>query len=137
MVRFVLELCRDRLDRLGLFQEDMMGQINNSQPTHPVITFKVSLPTQQLNDWCGPEKNTSYPDMGRQSALQQAANRICWFPGKTCGDNLYHRDGDTFTLYGLQAQYYRTEIAKGNFPELSIVATDTGDLTTGPAYTTN
>lgn len=99
-----------------------MAQINNSQPTHPVITFQINLNTLNQYSQLTPDQYQSSPDLGRTYTANQANTRVTWFPGLLAGENIEMVHGKQFTLYGAKAQYYRAEIAKGNFPELSIVS---------------
>jgi hypothetical protein len=103
-------------------ENNRMAQINDSQPTHPVITFQVDLSALNQYSHLTPGQYQDSPDRGRTYTENQATTRVTWFPGLLVGENRELKHGDTFILYGAKAQYYRAEIAKGNFPELKIVS---------------
>lgn len=93
-----------------------------NSPATPVITFLVSLPTLPGpgNGGLSPNAYQSNPVTGRTNDVTQAGTRVTFFPGLLRAENRELHDGDTFMLSGLKANYYRKEIAKGNFPFLSI-----------------
>lgn len=99
-----------------------MAQINNSEPTHPIIVFHVNLNTGGGIGALQPTQFQSSPDLGRLNEANLASTRSTFIPGLQAGTNRELRDGQNFTLYGSKAQYYRDQIAKGNFPMLSIVS---------------
>ncbi len=98
-----------------------MDEISNSKPTHPVITFQVDLSTVNQYSSLTPDQYQNSPDRGRTYTANQANNRSTLIPGLSLGDNRALHHGDQFTLYGVEAQYYRAEIKKGNFPMLRII----------------
>ncbi len=99
-----------------------MTQINNSQPSYPVITFQVDLSTVDQYSWLTPDQYQNSADLGREYTANQANTRSTFLPGLMVGENRDLTHGQQFTLYGAKAQYYRAEIAKGNFPILTIIS---------------
>lgn len=93
-----------------------------SQPYHPVITFQVDLSTLNQYTHLTPGQYQNSPDLGRTDTANTANTRVTYIPGLLVGENRELVHGQQFTLYGAKAHYYRQEIAKGNFPMLTIVS---------------
>lgn len=99
-----------------------MSQVNDSQPGHPVVVFRVDLSTIDQYSNLVPDQYQSSPDRGRTETAAQANTRVTYIPGLLAAENRELRHGDQFTLYGAKAHYYRVEVRKGNFPMLKIVS---------------
>lgn len=95
-----------------------------ADPATPVITFVVDLTTLNLQGHLSPNSYQSDKTLGHQNDATQATNRVTYFPGLLVGENRELKHGQTFQLAGMKADYYRQEIAKGNFPFLKIQSID-------------
>jgi len=94
---------------------------------HPTITFRVNL---ELTDSEQVGANTNardvsilHPDLHQTSADQgrlDKSNRVntrsTWNPGLLAGKNRALKDGEEFTVFGLQALYLRDTYAVGFAP---------------------
>lgn len=116
------------------------SEYRDHQPTigctdikHPVITFRV-LRQRQTEEGIGPITNQrtgtvlhpdmhdSSPDRGNTNKVQHQTQIWQWFPGLIPGNNLYVSSDGTFTAYGQQATYLKTQYADITNPLLEVVS---------------
>lgn len=98
---------------------------------HPIITFRV-LMKRQLEESIGPVTNTRtgtvlHPDMhdsdedrGRANVARHETQFSPLIPGFLCGQNIVRNDDGTFTAYGEQAVYLKTNYADIANPLLEV-----------------
>ena len=83
-------------------------QTTNSQPTWPVYTFQVNLPTLSRYTSVLPNRTTLDGNESVSEADNQVLARSTWltnlFPGVS---NIAERDSTQFTAYGMQAVYLK------------------------------
>lgn len=85
-----------------------------SNPTWPIYTFRVNLPTLHRYDWSHPNRTTldGNETVTEEDALP--ATRSTWLANLAPGCNfIAEGDGFTFTAYGLQAVYLKNLYVKG------------------------
>jgi hypothetical protein len=91
-----------------------------SEPTWPVITFKLNLASAQRLGWSLP--NNTQP-LGNET-VSEASNIpntfSSWIPGYQLA-NIAQLNGYTFTAYGEKAQYLKNTYANGSIDDLLIV----------------
>lgn len=79
-----------------------------SNPTWPVYTFQVNLPTLQRYGWSLPNRTSLAGNETVSEADNQIMTRSTWltnlFPGV---GNIAEKDGFQFTAYGMQAVYLK------------------------------
>lgn len=98
---------------------------------HPIITFRV-LTNRQSEESVGPKTNSrtgkvlhpdSYnmsADAGRANAAQHQTQFSSWIPGFLRGSNIAENSDGTFTAYGQQAVYLKTQYADIENPLLEV-----------------
>lgn len=98
---------------------------------HPIITFRVimnrraqetigPLTNARTGDVLHPEMHQTSPDDGRTMAAQTEASFKPFIPGFLRGSNITLNDDDTFTAYGQQAVYLKTQYADIANPLLEV-----------------
>jgi len=92
-----------------------------SAPKHPVYTFRVNLQTVDFLSFLIPDRYQSDQDLGLTEGENHKFNRSTWLPGLTGGDNIVKNHDDTFTVYGMQAQYLKDTYTTGENPVLTLV----------------
>ena len=119
--------------------EDNASSIGSTNIKHPIITFRVVM-TRQAQETIGPVTNARtgnvlHPDayqtsgdLGRTHAAQHENQFQPNIPGFLRGSNIVRNDDGTFTAYGQQASYLKTQYADIANPLLVI--------TNSPPYTT-
>jgi len=119
--------------------EDNAVSIGSTNILHPIITFRMVL-TRRAQETIGPVTNArtsnvlhpdmynSSPDSGRTNAAQHENQFQPYIPGFLRGSNIVRNDDGTFTAYGNQALYLKTQYADIANPLLVI--------TNSPPYTT-
>ena len=119
--------------------EDNANYVGPTNIKHPIITFRV-LMNRQRQETIGPITNSrtgdvlhpdmynSSPDRGRSSAAQHQHQFQPYIPGFLQGSNIVRNDDGTFTAYGQEAVYLKTEYADIANPLL--------EVTNSPPYTT-
>ncbi len=96
-----------------------MAQTSDSQPMHPVITFRVNLETVNRLGHMVPNRTELAGNETVTEADQQKNNRTIFIPGLLAGENkqrLHH--GDEFTVKGLKALYLKNLYVTGAASDL-------------------
>lgn len=93
-----------------------MAQINDSQPSYPVITFRVNLDLSV-------KQNEPYRiNLEGNEISTEASNikntRSIFLPGLLGAENRALKHGDTFTVKGLKAQYLKNTYVTGDPDDL-------------------
>lgn len=83
-----------------------MAQTTDSQPTHPVITFRVNLETVARIGSSLPNETQLSGNQTVTEADDQKSRRSTFIPGLN-GGNLIYKHGDTFTVKGQKASYLK------------------------------
>lgn len=100
-----------------------MAQINDSQPAHPVITFRVNLETVDRQGHLVPNRIEASGNETVAEADQMKNNRTIYLPGLLVGENKHKlKHGDEFTLKGQKAVYFKNLYTTGTNPVLTIVS---------------
>lgn len=93
-----------------------MAQVNDSQPSHPVITFRVNL------DLAVKQNEAYRTTLSGNETATEASNikntRSIFLPGLLGAENRALKHGDTFTVKGLKAQYLKTTYVTGDPDDL-------------------
>lgn len=85
-----------------------MAQVNDSQPSHPVITFRVNLETVNRQGHIVPNRTEISGNETTSEADQQKNNRSIYIPGLLAGENKHRvKHGDTFVVKGMKAVYLK------------------------------
>lgn len=119
--------------------DDNLSYVGPTNIKHPIITFRV-LMVRRSEETVGPITNArtgavlhpdmynSSPDSGRTNAAQHQNQFQPFIPGYLRGTNIVRNDDGTFTAYGQQATYLKTQYADIANPLL--------EITNDPPYTT-
>ena len=109
-----------------------MAQINDSQPTHPVIVFEVDLETVNRQGHLVPNRIQTSGNETVTEADDQRNHRTIWLPGLLTAENRYKvinngsrtllRHGDRFTVKGQKATYMKTVYTTGANPVLKVIS---------------
>jgi hypothetical protein len=92
-----------------------------SNPTHPIITFRVNLQTVNNNSHLTPDRYDSDQDRAQTNQANHSETRSTWIPGINL-DNRALKHGDEFIAYGQQATYLKNTYTTGANPTLTIVS---------------
>lgn len=104
---------------------------NSANIKHPIITFKVlmnrhtqevvgPLTNSRTGDVLHPDMYQSSPDLGRTNAANHETQFSPWMPNSLRNNIVDHGDG-TFTAYGSDAIYLKTQYADIDNPLLEIM----------------
>jgi hypothetical protein len=111
--------------------EDNAVSIGSTNIKHPIITFRVIMARRaeetigpvtnaRTGNMLHPDMHTSSPDSGRINAAQHENQFQPYIPGLLRGSNIVRNDDGTFTAYGEQALYLKTQYADVANPLLVI-----------------
>jgi hypothetical protein len=110
---------------------DNATSIGPTNIKHPIITFRVIM-NRRLNEDIGPLTNSKStnvlhpdmhdndPDRGRTNSANHETQFQPFIPGKLNGSNIVRNDDGTFTAYGQEAVYLKTQYADIANPVLEV-----------------
>jgi hypothetical protein len=86
----------------------------------PTYTFKVKLTSPQLASWAVPYNTQPLGNETEAESVNIPKTFTSWIPGKLPGPNVAQKNlsGQTFTVYGEQAIYYKNTYANGSPDDL-------------------
>lgn len=111
--------------------DDNATSVGSTNIKHPIITFKV-LMNRRLNEDIGPitnvkstsllhpDQHDNSPDRGRTNSQNHETQFQPFIPGFLRGNNIVRNDDGTFTAYGQQAVYLKTQYADIANPLLEV-----------------
>lgn len=96
-----------------------MAQVNDSQPTHPVIVFQVNLETLNRQGHLVPNRTGTAGNETVAEADYQKDHRSIYIPGLLGGENHHrYKHGDQFTVKGMKAVYLKNLYVTGAVDDL-------------------
>jgi hypothetical protein len=101
-----------------------MAQTSNSQPTHPVITFRVNLETLHRFTSLPPSRTTLDGNETTTEADNMKNTRSTWLPGLSVADNLALKNSGQFTAYGMNATYLKKLYVTGSIDDVLVVVSE-------------
>lgn len=101
---------------------DNINPIGPSALKHPIYTFKMTIASgtselvgpntnQRAVTMLSPDQYQTSPNLGRTQNTARKNQFLSWIPGLRDGENLFHVDGDTFTVYGKAGTHIKTNYA--------------------------
>ncbi len=96
--------------------------IGDSNIKHPIYTFKMVIANPATEN-IGPNTNSrtvtmlppdqfqTSPDVGRTARIARKNQFLAFIPGLLVGENLFHVNDDTFTVYGARGTYIKQNFA--------------------------
>lgn len=105
------------------------AQTNDSQVSHPVIVFRVNLPTVDGIDSVVPNRMTVAGNEETTEAVNQMSSRTIYLPGLTgnvegIGPSGFLKHGDTFTVKGAKATYLKNTYVLGSINDVLVVVSE-------------
>ena len=95
-----------------------MAQINDSQPTHPVIVFRVNLETVDRQGHLVPNRTSTAGNESTSEADNLKNTRSTFIPGLLGAENVKLKHNDTFTVKGMKALYLKNLYVTGASSDL-------------------
>lgn len=105
------------------------AQVNDSQSSHPVIVFRVNLPTVDGVDSIVPNRITITGNEETSEATNQISSRTIYLPGLVgnitgIGPSDFLKHGDTFTVKGAKATYLKNTYVLGSINDVLVIESE-------------